>query len=492
MNRSVRKVALALALAFVALTVQIGYDQVVASQRFAEHPANRRLLVKEYSSQRGDIIASGTVLAQSLATDDRLKYIRNYPLGALTAEITGYYSLVYGGASLERSFNAFLAGKKPPQVRSIVDDLLGRDTKGHSLILTLDLELQRIAATMMGKQRGAVAAIDPATGAILALYSSPTYNPAPLSSHDTKQIRKAWAAYNDDPLTPMVARSYQERYPPGSTFKVVVSAAALEAGVKPNDTFPNPRTLPLPLSNRTLGNFGGGSCRAGSRISFATALRVSCNTTFAQIGDRIGAGKLEQMTDRFGFDSAPEFDLAAIPSCLRAARRGCSDEALDRPQTMLSSIGQFDVRVTPLQMALVAATVQNLGIVPRPHLVKQIQDFSGEILEERVFGGSEPIYSRQTATTLRQMMIDVVRTGTGRSAAIKGVEVGGKTGTAETGAPGKSPHAWFISFAPGIAVAVVVENGGSLGDEATGGKVAAPIAKALMQKVVERSRSAKP
>ncbi len=488
MNQSVRRLALTLGLAFTALLVQLNYDQVIAAKRFAEHPYNRRLLVKEYSQQRGDIIASDQVLGRSVPTADKLKYLRQYPLGALAAEITGYYSLVYGGAGLERSFNGFLAGNKPKQVRSIVDDLLGREQKGNSLILTLDLELQRLAAKMLGKQRGAVAALDPVTGAVLALYSSPSYDPNVLSSHDTGAIRRSWAAYNKDDLHPLVSRAFQERYPPGSTFKLVVSAAALEAGIKPTDTFPNPRALDLPLTDRTLPNFGGGACRGGgAQISFEAALRVSCNTTFAQIGMKIGAPRLAAMAERFGFGRPPEFDLPAIASCIRTdPGGGCGEPKLDAPQTALSSIGQFDVRVTPLQMAMVVGAIANGGRLVRPHLVKQIQDFAGREIETRTFGGSQPIFSAETAANLRRMMIDVVRIGTGRSAQIPGVEVGGKTGTAETGSPNKPPHAWFVSFAPGIAVAVVVENGGDLGDDATGGKVAAPIAKALMQAVVKR------
>lgn len=482
MNRSVRKVALALGVAFVALVAQLSYTQVVASKRFAEHPANRRLLVKEYSIQRGDILAAdNSVLARSVATDDQLKYLRQYPLDRLFAEITGYYSIVFGGAGLERTFNRYLIGREPLQAQSFVDELLGRDRKGHTLVLTIDQQLQRIAAEKLRRQRGAAVAINPETGAVLAMYSNPGYDPNPLSTHDTESIRSIWERYNRDVTRPLISRAYQERYPPGSTFKVVVAAAALEAGISPTETFPNPRALKLPLTNRSLPNFGGGACRGGSRISFADGLRVSCNTTFAQIGLKIGAQKLVAMAEKFGLQDAPEFDLAAVASCMRTAPEGCSAPVLDPPQTALSSIGQFDVRVTPLQMAMVTATVANGGRVVRPFLVKQVQDFTGAVLRTFEPEPSAPIYSQATAETLKAMMVRVVTSGTGRVAQIPGVEVGGKTGTAETGIEGKPPHAWFIAFAPGIAVAVVVENGGDLGDDATGGKVAAPIAKALIE-----------
>jgi peptidoglycan glycosyltransferase len=487
-NSSLRKVALVLGLAFVALVVQLTYTQVIASRRFAEHPANRRLLVEEYSTQRGDILASNNeVLARSVGTDDQLKYLRQYPLARLFGEITGYYSIVFGAAGIERSFNRTLVGKEPLQAQGFVDDLLGRDRKGNTLLLTIDPALQRIAASKLGKQRGAAVAIDPRTGAILAMYSTPGYDPNPLSSHDVGSIRDTWERYNRDPTRPLISRAIQERYPPGSTFKVLVAAAALEAGIKPTDTFPNPSKLKLPLTTKFLTNFGGGACRGGERISFADGLRVSCNTTFAQIGLKIGAEKLVAMVQKFGLQAAPDFDLDVVPSCIRTAPRGCSTPLLDPPQTALSSIGQFDVRVTPLQMALVAATVANLGRVPHPYLVRQVQDFSGGVLEEFAPPPSAAIYSPETAETLKAMMVRVVEQGTGRVARIPGVEVGGKTGTAETGVEGKPPHAWFISFAPGVAVAVVVENGGDLGDDATGGKVAAPIALALMKAVLAKA-----
>jgi len=487
-NRSIRRVALTLGVAFLALLVQLNYDQVVASKRFAEHPANRRLLVKEYSTQRGDIVASGQIVARSVATDDKLKYLREYPLAALTAEISGYYSLVYGGAGIERAYNSYLTGNKPARVESIVDQLLGRDRKGNSLMLTLDLELQKVAAEKLGKQRGAVAAIDPQTGAVLALYSSPTYDPNALSSHNTGAIRRSWEFYQNAEHNPLLSRSFQERYPPGSTFKVLVAAAALENGIKPETAYPNPRAFPLPLTNRELGNFGGGACRGGSggTITMAQGLRVSCNTTFAQIGLQIGADKLVAQAEKLGFQQRPVFDLPAVPSCIRTAARGCADPDLDAPQTALSSIGQFDVRVTPLQMAKVVAAVANGGMVVRPHLVREVHDYTGAILETIAPPPDGQAFSAETAGALKAMMIDVVENGTGRPVRVPGIEIGGKTGTAETGAQGKPPHSWFVAFAPGIAIAVVVENGGDLGDEATGGRVAGPIAKALIEQMARR------
>ncbi|MHB8510739.1 MAG: peptidoglycan D,D-transpeptidase FtsI family protein [Actinomycetota bacterium] len=489
MNRSIRKVALALAVALIALLVQLNYDQVIAARRFSDNPNNRRLLDKEYSTQRGDIIADGQLLAHSERTNDRLKYIRVYPFKDLTAELTGYYSIVFGASALEHHYNDFLSGERPFKASNIVDDLLGRDRKGNSIQLTLDLKLQQLAKQKLGSQRGAVVALNPNTGEILAMYSNPSYDPSGLSSHDLGVINRTWSALGKDPLTPLVARSYQQLYPPGSTFKVVVSAAALEAGVKPSDTFPNPTALPLPLTNIQLRNDYKGACPGASEISFADGLRVSCNTTFAQIGMRIGPQKLVSMAEKFGLDNPSQFDLGGVTSCVRAATIGCDTPTLDKPQTALSSIGQFGVRVSPLQMAVVAATIANDGRVPVPHIVREVQDYAGHVIQTYDPAPSAPIYSMQTAQTLKSMMIDVVNNGTGQPAAVRGVVMGGKTGTAQTGIPGQAPHVWFIAFAPGIAVAVVVENGGLLGVNATGGRVAGPIAQALIQEIENRGKT---
>jgi peptidoglycan glycosyltransferase len=273
--------------------------------------------------------------------------------------------------------------------------------------------------------------------------------------------------------------------------KVIVTAAALEDGIEASDRFSNPRELNLPLTNRNLPNFGGGACRGGGTISMAQGLRVSCNTTFGQIGMRVGPEKLDEMARKFGFGGPLRgFDLPSAPSCFVAVPgRPCGDPDLNAPQTAFSSIGQQDVRVTPLQMAVVAATVANGGRVPQPHVVREIQDASGRSIKRIELPPSEPIYSSETADTMRDLMIDVVDNGTGRPAAIGSLrgEMGGKTGTAQTGIEGEAPHVWFIAFAPGIAVAVVVENGGNLADAATGGKVAGPIAKALIETRIEKN-----
>jgi peptidoglycan glycosyltransferase len=497
-NKAIRHVALILGLAFVALFAQLNVVQVARSRHYSEDPRNRRLLIREFATKRGQLVAGDEILARSIATHDRLKYLREYPLGKLFGPITGYYSFIFGRTGLERSYNRTLLGDEPVTPRDFFDDLIGRDRPGHTLILTVNPDLQRIARSKLGNQRGAVAAINPNTGAVLALYSNPSFDPNPLSGHDPAQVRQAWDRLNRDPLNPLIFRATQERYPPGSTFKIVTAAAGLELGkMTPDTTFPNPRALDLPYSDKTLPNFGGGACRGGgSRISFATGFRVSCNTTFGQVGLRIGGDKLAEMAGRFGLGTDLGSDLPTTPSCLRAASQPgrCDDTPLDQglpghgPFTALSAIGQFSVRVTPLQMAVVAATVANGGKVARPFVVRRVISADGDVLRETKPDLRGPIFSQRTASRLKKLMIDTVRFGTG---AVVGFccsgRVGGKTGTAQIGIEGKAPHAWFVTFAPGIAVAVVVENGGSLGSDATGGKVAGPIAKAIVERVLEQT-----
>jgi penicillin-binding protein A len=500
MNRAIRRVALVIALAFVGLFAQLNVVQVAKSRSLADDPRNRRLLIREYSTERGSIVAGDEILARSIATHDRLKYLRQYPLGSLYGHVTGYYSIVYGRSGLEGSYNPTLLGEDVTSTRDFVDDLIGRPDRGHTLILTLDPTLQRIARQKLGRQRGAVAAINPTTGAILALWSNPSYNPAPLSSHNLDDVRRAWQRLNENRLHPLISRATLERYPPGSTFKIVTASAGLELGkMSPATTFANPRSLDLPFSDRVLPNFGGGRCRAGGgRISFGTGFRVSCNTTFGQVALRIGGDKLAEMASRFGLGSNLDFDLPLTPSCLRAGVPGqCDDTPLDEglsrpgPFSALSGIGQYSVRVTPVQMAVVGAAIQNGGYVVPPHVVREIQDFDGTTLRTIEPQRRGPIFSRRTAREMKELMISTVLSGTGRVVGFccRG-QVGGKTGTAQTGIEGQPPHAWFVAFAPGIAVAVVVENGGNLGSETTGGKSAGPIAKALVEQVLkERGRT---
>jgi len=490
MDRFIRRLGGAMLALFVLLLAQITYIQVVASERLADNPANAtRQLIAEYRVERGSILAADrrTVLALSRKSPGQLKYQRHYPQGPLYADITGYYSIIFGRSELEEAYNPYLSGDAPELIpQTLIDQVLGRPKRGATVVTTIDPAIQRAAERALGDLPGGVVALDPHTGDVKAIVANPTYDPNELASQDPKQVRAAWDRLNSDPDKPLLSRAIDELYPPGSTFKLVTAAAALENGFGPDSTWPNPPVLDLPQTTATLENFGGEHCLGGaSQITLAQALTISCNVVFGQIGLRLGGAKLAAQAHAFGF--APDASDGDVPFDI-PFQEGVFPEASyfsDRlPAVALSAIGQDNVAANPMQMALVASAIANGGSEMRPRLVSEIRDPSGQVVESfapEVFG--QPI-SSQTAIQLTQMMVSVVQSGTGTAAQIPGVEVAGKTGTAQHG-EGLAPHAWFVSFAPAqnpkIAVAVIVLDGGSLGSEATGGVVAAPIARAVME-----------
>ena len=501
MNTSIRKVAVALTVVFLALFINLQVVQVSRSHALSTDPRNQRLLLKELGVKRGEILAAdGTVLAESQATKDKqFPWRRVYPLKNLFGHITGYYtnSAFCGSAGLESTYDAYLSGREPTTTQNFVDGLLGRTNPGNTVQITIDPKMQKIAADQLGNQRGAVAAINPQTGAVLALYSSTTYDPnqitKPLGDGCATPKNKLENAAGN----PLLFRATQERYPPGSTFKIVTATAGLENGMTTSTTFPNPRVLVLPQTNQVLRNFTGGVCPGGSRITMLRAFEVSCDTTFAQVALQLKIDRFTSVAERYGIDKAPNFDIATAYSCMQAIPGGnCAvPPNVPLPQTAYSGIGQFDVRMTALQMAIVGATVENNGRVPHPYLVSKILDPDNRVIKTTQPALSSTIYSDQTAASLRQMMIGVVRNGTGTVVGFPrraGLEIGGKTGTAEVGIKGEPPDVWFVAWAPGIAVAAIVENGGRLGSRATGGMVAGPITKALVLQVLADNRKTSP
>jgi penicillin-binding protein A len=488
MDRQIRRLAVAFLVLFLLLFFQINYIQVFAAHDLANHPANQRLLLQEYDVERGKILArdNQTVLARSKPTKGKLKYLRVYPSHSLYGHLTGYYSIVYGRSGLESTYNDFLSGRAAELLpQNLVDEFLGRPKRGASVVTTIDAQLQQVAKQALGSLPGGVVAMDPRTGEVLAMYANPSFDPTPLASHNGDRVRQAWKQLNEDPNKPLLSRASQELFPPGSTFKLVTAAAALENGMTPGTKFDNPAVLDLPQTNNTLQNFGGEHCLGGAaQITLADALRISCNVVFGEVGLRLGAEKLVAQAQKFGFDQNVDFDLPFAEGSIPPA----SAFAQDLPGVAYSAIGQQSVSANPLQMALVASAIANGGVEMQPQLVREIRDATGRVV--KTFGPQEfgqPI-SQQTASELTQMMVAVVQSGTGTVAQIPGVEVAGKTGTAQH--PSGNPHAWFVCFAPAqnpvIAVAVVVLDGGSLGSEATGGHVAAPVAKAVMEAALRR------
>jgi penicillin-binding protein A len=496
MTGQIRYVAIVMALLFGALFVNLNYLQVLRAAELAEDDRNVRGLLREYEVRRGSIIVgegqAAAEIARSEETEGFLRYLRRYPEGPLFGHVTGFHSHIYGRTQVESQFNDFLAGTSAEAFgRNLVDLLTGREREGDDVITTIRPAVQGAARDALGDRMGAVVALHPATGELLAVWSAPTYDPNRFSTHDGAAARQAWTELNDDPGRPMLNRAFREWYPPGSTYKVVTAAAALEAGIPPDRTYPDPVRQELPLTTATIGNFGGGTCNQGRPITMHRALEVSCNTTFAQIGLEIGDEALVEQSRRFGLNHAWDFQLPLQTSHI--------PEQLDPPQTAQSAIGQRDVRVTPLQMAMITAAIGNDGVLVTPRMVRRVQDFGGRTLREYpadqlVLPGRPDAraVSVETAHRLRDMMVGVVAAGTGRRAAIADVTVAGKTGTAQhSDGP---PTVWFTGFAPAeqpvVAVAVVVEAGGEVGHAATGGALAAPIARAVMEAALAEAGAA--
>jgi penicillin-binding protein A len=475
MSRHITRVATAMLVLFGALFVNLNLIAVFQSDDLANHPANRRLIIREYEIDRGPIIAGEEAIARSEETDGDLRYRRTYTDGPLYGHVTGYYSFILQRSGLEATLNEELTGRPTEMLAQNLSELLGaRDRAGNAVEITILPRVQEAARDALDGRVGAVVALEPDTGAVLASYSNPTYDPNPLSSHDATEVREAWEGLQEDESRPLVDRTIRETYPPGSAFKLITGAAALERGIQPDTSFPDEVTFDVPQTTSDIGNFGGGTCTGGGSISLADAMRVSCNTTFARLGVEMGEDELVDMAEAFGFNRQPPYELTVAPSAI--------PQDMDVPSTAQSAIGQRDVRATPMQMALIAATLVNDGEIIRPRLVEAVRDPSGRQLRgpdvrswsEGGFG--DQAVSPRTASQLRDMMVAAVEDGTGTGAAIDGVEVGGKTGTAQTGG---DPTAWFVGFAEDrVAIAVVVPSGGP---DATGGSVAAPIARQVME-----------
>jgi penicillin-binding protein A len=473
-NAPLRRVAISVLVLFTLLIVNVNVIQVVRADSLRTDPSNTRVLAAEYDRERGAIVVAGNAIAESVPTDGRLKYLRQYPQGALYAAVTGYHSLIYNNAQLEHAENDVLSGNDGRlALRRLADLFTGRDPAGGDVVLTLDPAVQETAMAGLEGVTGAVVALDPSTGAILGMASTPSYDPALLSSHDPAAIRAYWDELEAAERDPRLNRAIDDNYPPGSLFKVIVSAAALAGGdYTPESVVPAPDVLTLPQTNTPLRNFGNSSCSSSQQQPLIDALTISCNTAFAQLGIDLGEDAVRDMAAAFGLDGEGyEIPLDVAPSGV-----GDIESAAALGQT---SIGQRDVRMTPLQAALVAATVANDGVQMKPYLVDQVQAPDLTVIDStQPEEWREPI-SADVANQLTEMMASVVARGSGRAARIDGVEVAGKTGTAQV-SDEVADHTWFMGFAPAddpkIAVAVFVANGGG-----TGGERSAPIAGDVMQ-----------
>ena len=482
MNRPIRVLAVACGVLFLALLLNINYVQFLQASDLNAREGNRRVMDEEFSRERGPVLVAGKPIAQSVPSDDQYDYQREYPDPLMYSNLTGYYSYEYGGSDLESSQNSILSGSDPRLFVNRVVDLLGsRQPSGGSVSLTIDPAAQQAAyagLTALGDGvHGAVVALDPSTGGILAMVSRPSYDPNKMASHALENVRRTRAQLLENPGEPLLDRSRENTYFPGSTFKLVTAAAALSSGKYSPDTMvKGGPVLDLPETTADLTN----ETDCPSQVTLTTALALSCNVSFGEVGLELGDGALRAQAEAFGFGDDSYLDeLHQVASTFPASP--------DEPQTAQSAIGQFDVSATPLQMAMVAAGIANGGTVMRPYLVDKVYSPDVELLDEHDPEELHQAVSSGVAAQLTQMMVEVVNNGTAGSAQIPGMDVAAKTGTAERSEE-LSPYAWFVSFAPAdeprVAVAVFVENPDVPREEITGGGLAGPIAKAVMESVL--------
>jgi peptidoglycan glycosyltransferase len=449
---------------FVALILMLTYVQVWAAPKYKVHPANTRAVEEEMKIERGLILSAD---GQQLAKNDQQGqyFMREYPFGDLTAPWLGYNNLTYGRAGLERVYNEELTGQTGLLgVTGSWSEILGENKRGSDLKLTVRMDVQQAAADALGKRKGAVIALDPKTGAILAMVSYPRYDPNTLTA-DWKDL-----VANED--RPLLNRAIQGLYPPGSTFKIIVASAALQTGeATPETVFDDKGSVTI--DGYVVHNFDN---KVYGEHDFQKAFASSINTTFASVGSQLGGDTVAEYAKAFGFGESLPWDLGG------ASSRFPDPASMDKAHVAQASIGQGEVLATPLIMGLAACAVANDGKIMKPYIVDQVLSYNGAVVEKTSPGVWLQPMNAATAAIMKTFMIQVVKSGTGTAAAISGVQVAGKTGTAEV-ADGDS-HTWFAGFAPAddpqIAVVVIVENGGS------GGSVAAPIAKKVMAAALGR------
>jgi len=484
MNRSIMKLGVVLIVLYVALFAKLNWIQVVDKNSLDDNPLNTAQVRRDFNRPRGSIVtADGTVIAQSIPnpdTNSEFDRMRVYPTGELFGQTTGYFSFRYGSNGLEKQYNDELSGSTfDQQVKGFGDLFVARENVGN-LTISLRKDVQETARTQLGDREGSVIALDPRNGAILGAWSWPTYDPNTVSSLDKAVSETSWKALNAAPGVPMRPHFYQDRYFPGSTFKVVTAGVGLQTGKVTNTepSYPFTNGYTPQGTNKPIMNFGGETCGG----NLPEILRVSCNSSFAQMGaETIGAVDMVAGAGSFGFNTSVPIDMPEPAKSVFPTNVGNN-----QPKLAMSSIGQNDVQATPLQMAMVAGAVANGGVIMKPHMLTEVRNAQGEVVSTFSPGRWLTPMSSNAAATLFEDMVGVVKGGTATGMAIQGCTVGGKTGTAQLGTEPPRSHTWIMGFAgppgkpPSVAVAVVVLNQ-SGGSEATGGRVAAPIAKAVLQ-----------
>ncbi|WP_190191351.1 peptidoglycan D,D-transpeptidase FtsI family protein [Streptomyces minutiscleroticus] len=481
MNKTIRRASVFTLLLVLALLVRATWVQFYEGRALADDTDNRRVAIERYAHPLGDIIVAGDAVTGSERTSGGdLAYRRSYPDGGLYAAVTGYSSQVYGATQLEGIYKDLLDGTDD-RLRDPLGVLTDERADPGDVVTTIDPAVQRAGYEALGGKKGAAVAIDPRTGRILAVVSTPSYDPSRISG-TTSSDAAAWKELTEDSDKPMTNRALRRPLPPGSTFKLVVAAAALEDGlytsVDQRTDSENPYTLPG--TTTVLRNESASAPCENATIR--VALQYSCNNVFAKMAVELGEDRLRAMAEKFGFnDGTQDVPVRAYASVYP------SD--MEESQVGLTGIGQFDVTATPLQMAMVSAALANGGELVSPHMVSTIEDADGTTLEDYDDAAKTTRVVRSgTAEQLRSAMQTVVEEGTGTNARISGATVGGKTGTAQHGENNsKTPYAWFTSYATSdstgaeVAVAVVVEQSDAARSEVSGNGLAAPVARAMMQ-----------
>jgi len=487
-NKPIRTVSIFCLLLFLALMLNATYLQFWKAEELNDDPRNRRVIEAAYSRDRGAILVDRTEIAESEPVDDKYEYLRVYPEPLKYAHVTGYFSF-YNQTGIEQTQNQVLAGDDPRLfVTKLVDLISNESAQGGSVQLTLDPDAQQAAYDglkgLPGNVEGSVVAIEPSSGKVLAMVSLPTYDPNKLATHDLGESVDVYEALDEDPAEPLLNRAIQKTLPPGSTFKLVTAAAAIEnLDLAADSEVPGGATYQLPLTSGDSGLIDneGRDCGSG-RIPFTQAMENSCNTTFAALANEVGADAMLEQAEKFGFNQRYLDDLRP-----QAESNFPSD--MDEAETGQSGIGQFEVRSTPLQMAMVAAGIANDGKVMKPYLVDEVQSAEYDTLEKTDDEEFSVAVSSSSADALTELLVSTVENGTASPAAITGIEVAGKTGTAQSGIDNVPPYAWFVSFAPAdnpeVAVAVMIEQADIPRGEIAGGQLGGPIAKAVMEAVIK-------
>ena len=488
MNKPIRTISIFCLLLFVALMINATWLQYWKSEDYDKDPRNRRVIEAAFSLERGAILVGRDPVAESVPSDDEYDFLRTYAEPFKYSHVTGFFSF-YSQTGIEQSQNAVLSGDDDLLfVNKLVDLLSNKSGKGGNVQLTLDREAQDAAYegldNLPGEVQASVVAIEPSTGKILAMASLPGFDPNKLASHDFTAVDQTYDALNADETEPLLNRAIQTTLPPGSTFKLVTAAAAIESGkYDAEGDVPGGPTYQLPQTTGSSGLIDneGRSCGT-EEIPFSQAMAQSCNTTFAQLGVELGGDALLEQADAFGFNSRYLEDIGP------QAVSNFPEDATP-PEAGQSAIGQFEVRASPLQMAMVVAGIANQGVVMRPYLVDSIQSPELETLKQTEPEELSEAVSADTADQLTQLMVETVENGTAAPGAIPGVTVAGKTGTAQSGDPDVPPYAWFVSFAPAqepeVAVAVMIQTAGIPRGEIAGGTYGGPIAKAVMEAVIK-------